>query len=70
MGSSFFLAMENKPHDEPSDVTAENGEVMVDGPNGHAFSFTPEAADETSHRLLPGAAAAKGQQIRDGTPRK
>ena len=47
----------------PSDVTAEDGEVMVDGPEGIAFSFTPEAAEETSHRLLDGAVTARGQQV-------
>jgi hypothetical protein len=55
--------MENKPHDSPSEICAEEGEVMVDGPNGFSYSFTPEAAAETSHRLLFGAAQAKGQQI-------
>lgn len=52
-----------KPHDSPSDVTAEEGEVVVDGPGGVALSFTPEAAAETSDRLLQGAMAAKGQEV-------
>src|SRR5205085_1107354 len=38
-------------HDEPSKVDAEEGEVIVDGPDGVAVSLTPEAAIETSHRL-------------------
>lgn len=50
-------------HDEPSEVTAEEGEVMVDGPNGVAVSLTPDAAAETSQRLLFGAAKARGQQL-------
>ncbi len=37
--------------------------VVVDGPNGIAYSMTPEAADETSERLLTGAAKAKGQEV-------
>ena len=56
-------AMENKPHDTPSEVDAEEGEVLVDGPDGIAVSLTPEAASETSHRLLHGAAKARGQQL-------
>ena len=56
--------MTDKPHDTPSEVTAEEGEVMVDGPDGVAVSMTPDAAAETSHRLLFGAAEARGQQIR------
>lgn len=49
----------------PSDVTAEDGEVMVDGPDGIAISFTPEAAEETSHRLLDGAVTARGQKVEE-----
>ena len=54
--------MENKPHEMPSDVTAEEGEVQVDGPDGVAISFTPDAALETSGRLFRGAAEARGQK--------
>jgi len=56
--------MEKGPYDEPSEVTAEEGEVLVNGPDGVAVSLTPEAAGETSQRLLYGAAEAKGQQVR------
>ena len=59
----FLAAMMDTAHGDPGDVTAEDGEVMVDGPNGYALSFTPDAAAETSHRLLFGAAEARGQQI-------
>jgi hypothetical protein len=55
--------MSRKLHGVPSDVNADNGEVQVDGPDGVSYSFTPEAADETSDRLLKGACAARGQQI-------
>jgi len=63
--------MMDKAYSDPSEVTAEDGEVMVDGPDGIAFAFTPDAAAETSERLLIGAATARGQQIakkdREGT---
>jgi hypothetical protein len=52
-----------KPHDKPSRVAAEEGEVLIDGPDGIALSFTPEAAEETSQRLLDSAARAIGQKI-------
>ncbi|MEA3011495.1 MAG: hypothetical protein QOD42_40 [Sphingomonadales bacterium] len=55
--------MENPPHDEPSEVTAEEGEVMMDGPNGHIVSFTADAALETSERLLRGGLKAHGQIV-------
>ena len=51
------------PFDTPSEVDAEEGEVVVDGPDAVAVSLTPEAAAETSHRLLHGAAKARGQQL-------
>jgi hypothetical protein len=62
--------MTDQVHDTPSEVTAEEGEVMIDGPNGHAYSFTPEAAAETSDRLLAGAATARGQQLEQEERRK
>ena len=42
-------------------VTAEHGQVLVDGPDGVAVSLTPDAAVETSDRLLEAAVEAQGQ---------
>lgn len=56
--------MTARPYSVPSKVSAEDGEVVVDGPNGFALSFTPEAAIETSDRLLAAATEAKGQQVK------
>ncbi len=53
--------MDNKLHDEASAVTAEHGQVLVDGPDGVAVSLTPDAAVETSDRLLSAAVEAQGQ---------
>lgn len=53
-------------HDIASDVAAHGGDVHVDGPDGVAFSLTPDAAAETSHRLLHGAAMAQGQRLDQG----
>ena len=51
-----------KTHDEPSTVAAEEGAVVVDGPDGVAVTLTPEAAAETSDRLLDAATMAAGQR--------
>jgi hypothetical protein len=58
--------MDDKIYDEPSEVDAEDGHVVVDGPDGVAVLMTPNAAEETSERLLWGAAKAQGQQIQKG----
>src|SRR3954469_21244507 len=50
-------------YDEASKVQAEEGEVLVDGPDGIAVSLTPDAAIETSERLLDGGLSARGQQV-------
>jgi hypothetical protein len=52
-----------KVYDKPSDVAAEKGEVMMDGPNGVCVSLTPDAAIETSDRLLEGGMKAQGQVV-------
>jgi hypothetical protein len=54
--------VDNQIHDTPSDVEAEDGTVYVDGPDGVAVALTPEAAKETSDRLLEKSAEAGGQR--------
>jgi hypothetical protein len=49
-------------YDQPSNVDAEDGVVIVDGPGCVAFTFTVEAAEETSDRLLKAAAKAHLQR--------
>ncbi|RYG87206.1 MAG: hypothetical protein EON59_08100 [Alphaproteobacteria bacterium] len=44
-------------------VTADQGDVEVDGPDGIDVWLTPEAAAETSDRLLAGATQAMGQRL-------
>ncbi len=51
-----------KVHDEPSQVDAENGDVVVDGPDGVAVTLTADAALETSDRIEDAAVKAKGQE--------
>ena len=60
-------------YSEPSDVTAEDGVVNVDGPDAVDVALTPDAAKETSDRLLEGALEAQGQKhfedLRKGRPK-
>ena len=48
-------------HGEPSEVTAEQGDVIVEGPNGVAVTLTPEAAEETARRMMRAASEARRQ---------
>ena len=57
-----------KIYDEPSKVTAEDGIVAVEGPDAVDVRMTPEAADETSRRLLFGAMQALGDKIPEADP--
>ncbi|MCW3798194.1 hypothetical protein OMW55_10295 [Sphingomonas sp. BN140010] len=53
--------MPDETYSKPSDVVAEEGKVLVDGPDHVHFAFTPEAAAETGARLIDQAAIASGQ---------
>jgi hypothetical protein len=53
----------NRTHDTLGEIDAEQGEVIVDGPDGIAFSLTPEAAEELSERLKQAAAKARSQRL-------
>jgi len=48
-------------YDEASDVDAEEGIVIVKGPDAVDVRLTPGAAEETSERLNTGAMKARGQ---------
>lgn len=52
-----------KSYDEASKVTVERGEVHLDGPDGVDVLLTPDAAIETSDRLLKAGLAAHGQRV-------
>ena len=47
---------------KPSDVTADDGRVLVDGPDNVDVALTPEAALETANSLTDEAARAAGQE--------
>lgn len=46
---------------QPSEVSAEEGQVIVEGPDGVAVSLTADAAEETGRRLLRAATEAREQ---------
>jgi hypothetical protein len=49
-------------YEEPSDVKAIDGAVHVDGPDSVEVRLSPEAAEETSDRLLRQSFKARGQK--------
>jgi len=54
--------VDNTVFDEATKVTAKDGEVILDGPDGVDVKVTPEAAEETADNLIEGAAEAAGQR--------
>ena len=48
-------------HDRAGDVSADGGVVHLDGPDHVDIDLTPDAAEETSERLLEGVLKARGQ---------
>ena len=52
---------------DPSFVVAEQGEVIVEGPDGVAVTLTPDAAEETARRMIRAASEARLQQERGDT---
>lgn len=61
---------EKKIYQQPSDVTAKDGDVVVKGPDHVDVTLTPEAAEETSDRLLEGSMKARGQQLMKHFPHR
>ena len=51
-----------KIYRQPSSVTARDGDVLVDGPDDVDVALSPEAAEETSNRLLESSMKARGQR--------
>lgn len=48
-------------YEEGGKAFAEQGQVMLDGPDGVAVSMTPQAAEETAKELLRAASEARCQ---------
>lgn len=50
-----------EPHRIPGVASAEEGVVLLDGPEGVAKALTPDAAEAMAHSLIAAAAQARGQ---------
>jgi hypothetical protein len=61
---------QDKLYDEATEVSAEDGEVILDGPDGVDFNITPEAAEQTADNLIHGAAKAAGQRRLKNLPHR
>lgn len=55
--------MNDNVYDEPSEIKAVDGKVAMMGPDGVSVMLTPEAAVETSNRLLDSGVEANGQRV-------
>jgi hypothetical protein len=55
---------------QPSEVNAVEGAVELDGPDEVDVAMTPDAAEETSERLLRQSFKARGQQRLDRLPHR
>ena len=54
--------MSREPYDEPTEATAEKGEVQLDGSDGVATSMTPDAAKKTAAAIDSAADEAARQR--------
>ena len=50
-----------EPHAEAGIASAEDGLVVLDGPNGVAVTMTAQAAAQTGHSLVAAAEIARRQ---------
>ncbi len=51
----------SQPQSKPGIASAEDGFVILDGPNGFAVTMTPDAAAQTGRSLLSAAQIAERQ---------
>jgi hypothetical protein len=58
----------DQPHSGVGVANAEEGQVVLDGPDGVAVTMTPDAAERTGHSLIEAAAEAK-RQATSGMPK-
>lgn len=54
------------PFREGGTAVAEEGVVLLDGPDGIAIAMTPDAAEQTGSSLIAAARSAREQQL-DGS---
>jgi osmotically-inducible protein OsmY len=59
-----------KLYNEATEVSASDGEVILEGPDGVDVKVTPEAAEQTADNLVEGAVKARGQRRLRNLPHK
>lgn len=47
--------------EQPSQVVAEDGNIIIEGPDGVAVTMSPDAAEETARRLLRAVSQIRGE---------
>jgi hypothetical protein len=62
--------VDDKLYDEATQVSAEDGEVVLDGPDGVDVKVTPEAAEQTAGNLIVGATKARHQRRQKHFPQR
>jgi hypothetical protein len=55
-----------QPLRNPGIASAEDGVVILDGPEGVAVTMTPDAAEGTGHSLIAAAQVARAQTSDEG----
>ena len=68
----YSSAMQQKQpiYDEPGECRAVAGTVRLEGPDDVHVAMTPEAAEETSERLLAASFEARGQTRLNDMPHR
>jgi hypothetical protein len=56
------MSKKQETYTRPSEVVAEEGRVLVDGPDSVDVAMTPEAAIASGERLIAEGLRANGQQ--------
>ncbi len=53
---------------QASQVVADGGNIIIDGPDGVAVTMSPDAAEETARRLLAAVGEARRQAEQASRP--
>jgi len=64
------MSKNTEVYDEATKVSAEDGEVVLDGPDGVDVKLTPEAAEQTGDSLLEQSIKARGQRRMKDNPHR
>ena len=65
------MVVSNAPtSDQPCQVSAEEGQVLLNGIEGVDATLTPEAAEQTGDRLIEESVRARGQRRMKDNPHR